>query len=84
QMREDGCEIIIVAYHGGLGKADEELVFGINSEDQGMRIIQNTEGIDLLILGHDHSNVYSCTAAKDKVGREVPVVNGGGQELTRT
>lgn len=84
QMREDGCEIIIVAYHGGMGKADEALVFGINSEDQGMRIIQNTEGIDLLILGHDHSNVYSCTTAMDKVGREVPVVNGGGQELTKT
>ena len=84
QMREDGCEIIIVSYHGGLGDANEALVFGFNSEDQGMHIIQNTEGIDLLILGHDHSTAYSCTAAMDKAGREVHIVNGGGQELTKT
>lgn len=84
QMREDGCEIIIVSYHGGLGEADEETVFGLNSDNQGMHIIQNTEGIDLLILGHDHSNAYSCTTAMDKAGREVLIVNGGGQELTKT
>lgn len=84
QMREDGCEIIIVSYHGGLGYAVEALTFGVNSENQGMRIIQNTEGIDLLILGHDHSTGYSCTTAMDKAGREVLIVNGGGQELTRT
>ena len=84
QMREDGCEIIIVSYHGGLGNADEELAFGLNSDNQGLRIIQNTEGIDLLILGHDHSNAYSCTTAMDKAGRKVPIVNGGGQELTKT
>lgn len=84
QMREDGCEIIIVFYHGGLGDVDEELVFGLNSDNQGMRIIQNTEGIDLLILGHDHSNAYSCTTVMDKAGQEVLIVNGGGQELTKT
>ena len=84
QMREDGCEIIIVSYHGGLGDADGELVFGLNSENQGRRIIQGTEGIDLLILGHDHTTGYSCTTATDKAGREVLIVNGGGQELTKT
>ena len=84
QMREDGCEIIIVSYHGGLGSTSEDLVFGLNSSNQGMRIIQNTEGIDLLILGHDHTTAYSSTTAMDKTGREVPIVNGGGQELTKT
>ncbi len=84
QMREDGCEIIIVSYHGGLGDADKETVFGLNSEHQGMRIIQNTEGIDLLILGHDHSTAYSCTSVTDKAGREVLIVNGGGHALTKT
>ena len=84
QMREDGCEIIIVSYHGGLGEADDKLAFGVNSADQGKRMIHNTEGIDLLILGHDHSNAYSGTTAMDKAGREVLIVNGGGQELTKT
>ena len=84
QMREDGCEIIIVSYHGGLGSTSGDLVFGLNSSNQGMRIIQNTEGIDLLILGHDHTTVYSSTTAMDKAGRKVLIVNGGGQELTKT
>ena len=84
QMLDDQCEMIIVAYHGGLGTADEPLVFGINSENQGQRIIKGTENIDLLILGHDHSTGYSNTFATDTAGRKVPIVNGGGQELTKT
>ena len=84
RMREDGCEIIIVSYHGGLGDDGEALMFGVNSENQGMRIIRNTEGIDLLILGHDHSTGYSCTTAMDRSGRDVLIVNGGGQTLTKT
>jgi len=86
QMRNEGCEMIIVAYHGGLGAAvaGEPLTYGENSEHQGLRIIQGTEHIDLMILGHDHSTSYSCTFATDRAGREVPIVNGGGQELTQT
>ncbi|MBR2822282.1 MAG: bifunctional metallophosphatase/5'-nucleotidase [Clostridia bacterium] len=84
RMREDGCEIIIVSYHGGLGSADGELAFGLNSDHQGMRILRNTDSIDLLILGHDHSTAYSGTTARDLAGREVLIVNGGGQELTQT
>ena len=84
QMRQEGCEIIVVSYHGGLGDVEEPLTFGYNSDHQGMRIIQNTEGIDLLILGHDHSTAYSCITATDKAGRQVPIVNGSGQALTST
>ena len=83
-MREAGCEFIIVSYHGGLGGADRPLVFGTNSESQGLRMIQETGEIDLLILGHDHTSGYSDTYHKDASGKEVLVVNGGGQQLTQT
>lgn len=86
QMRTEGCEMIIVSYHGGLGAdtAEMPLSFGISTEHQGLRIIRGTDNIDLMILGHDHSTSYSCTSARDRAGREVPIVNGGGQELTKT
>lgn len=84
RMQEEGCEFIIVSYHGGLGDTDMDLVFGLNSEDQGKRMIEECEGIDLLIIGHDHSTGYSNTFETDRSGKEVLVVNGGGQELTRS
>ena len=84
EMRQEGCEFIIVAYHGGEGDMDTELKFGINTESQGMRIAAENEGIDLLILGHDHTAGYSNTFLSDLSGRDVPVVNGGGQTMTRT
>ena len=61
EMQEEGCEFIIVSYHGGLGDTDMDLVFGLNSENQGKRMIEECEGIDLLIIGHDHSTGYSNT-----------------------
>ena len=86
QMRAEGCEMIIVSYHGGLGAdtAEMPLSFGISTDHQGLRIIRGTDHIDLMILGHDHSTSYSRTFALDRSGQEVPIVNGGGQDLTRT
>ncbi len=84
EMKEEGCECIIVAYHAGLGSMDEELELGANSEDQGLRVIKETEDIDVMVLGHDHSTGYANTWEKDKAGNEVLVVNAGGQELSKT
>ena len=84
EMREAGCEFIIVSYHGGLGNAESRLVFGGNSESQAMRLVAETADIDLLINGHDHSDGYSGQLFANAEGREIPMVNGGGQELTRT
>ena len=84
EMKEAGCEFIIVSYHGALGTADKDLVFGVNSEDQGLRIVKNSRDIDLLITGHDHSTSYSDQAYPNAEGRKITVVNGGGQELTHT
>ena len=84
KMKEEGCEFIIVACHTALGNAEGEITFGINSENQGERIIKGTEGIDMLILGHDHSAGYSNSYVTDLSGKEVLIVNGGGQNLTKT
>lgn len=84
QMLDEGCEFIVVSYHGGIGDTDQALAFGMNSANQGMRLAAETDGIDLLILGHDHTSGYSNTRVPGPTGRDVLVVNGGGQELTKT
>lgn len=86
KAKADGADAIIVAYHSGLGTSvkPEEIQFGVNSENQILSMIANTEGIDLVIAGHDHSSSYSGTKYADKNGKEVPVVNGGGVNLTCT
>ena len=84
QMRALGCEFIIVSYHSGTGSASGELVFGKNTEGQVTRLINECEGIDMVIAGHDHSSSYSNTYLQDKNGKDVLVVNGGGQQLTQS
>ena len=84
KMKEEGCEFIIVAYHAGLGESDEEVAYGINSTNQGLRLIRETEGIDMVILGHDHSDSYTNTFIRNRSGRDVLIVNGGGKALTRS
>ena len=84
EMRAKGCEFIIVSYHGGLGEADTELRFGENSERQALRIIAESHDIDLMINGHDHATGYSNSLIENADGRMIPVVNGGGEELTQT
>ena len=80
EMKKEGCEFIIVSYHGGHGSAEGK----INTDNQGMNILKNTEDIDMLILGHDHSAGISNTYETDKAGDKVLIVNGGGQELTKS
>lgn len=85
QMRAEGCEFIIVVYHSGLGTDTGELKFGYNTENQAKRILANCDSeIDMMVLGHDHSNSYSNTKYEDKHGRQVLAVNGGGNDLTKT
>ena len=49
----------MVCYHGALGTESGALTFGTNTENQVLRIIRNTTGIDMVISGHDHSTSYS-------------------------
>ena len=84
QMKAEGCEFIIVSYHAALGNDSDELEFGVNSENQGLRLLESTGDIDLLILGHDHSSGYSNDLFPDKDGNDVLVVNAGGKDATNT
>ena len=86
KVKAEGADFIIVAYHSGLGDgaAPENIEFGKNSENQVLSMIKNTEGIGMVIAGHDHSTGYSGNKYQDKAGNEVIVVNGGGNNLTST
>ena len=84
RMKEEGCEFIITTFHSGLGSTDEALAIGKNTDCQGKRLAEESEDINLLVLGHDHTSGYSNTTVRNRKGKEIPVVNGGGQELTET
>ena len=84
RMKSEGCEFIIASCHSGFGSADNAVTFGVNSQDQGLRLIRETDEIALLILGHDHSAAYSNTCEANAAGESVLVVNGGGLELTKS
>ena len=81
RMLDEGCEMIILSYHGGLGNTEMPLSFGVNTNDQGKHILESTDRLDLLVNGHDHSTEYSNSFVTDRAGRAVPVINGGGQGL---
>lgn len=86
EMKAKGADYIIVSYHSGIGSyTEDDLKFGINTENQASRILANTKGmVDMMILGHDHSNSYSNNYYQDGSGKNVLVVNGGGTDLTKT
>ncbi len=81
---EEAPDFVIVAFHSGLGSktADEDLVYGTNTENQVYSMIAGTTGIDMVIAGHDHSEGYSNNTYKNADGEDVLVVNGGGNSLT--
>ena len=85
QVKAEGADAVIVAYHSGMGDPTDpaDIRFGVNSENQVASMIANNTGIDLVIAGHDHS-IYTNVSCNDKSGKAVPVVNGGGQTLTVT
>ena len=77
-------DFVIVAFHSGLGTAyaDEELEYGVNTENQVYSMIAGTTGIDMVVAGHDHSESYSNNTYKNADGEDVLVVNAGGNSLT--
>ena len=77
-------DFVIVAFHSGLGSytAQSDLEYGVSTENQVLSMITDTTGIDMVIAGHDHSEGYSNNTYPNKDGKEVLVVNGGGNSLT--
>ena len=86
EVKAQGADLVIVAYHSGLGDgaAPSDIKFGVNSENQILSMIKYNSGIDMVIAGHDHSSSYSGKTYADKDGKQVLVVNGAGNNLTKT
>ncbi len=77
ELEEAGCDIVIVAAHSGEGSADN-----FNVESQVAYFVANTDGIDMVIAGHNHS--VGTSTLHNKNGESVPCVNGGTSRLTKT
>lgn len=60
------------------------LVYLQNTENQVYRTIRNTDGIDMFVAGHDHTTFLSNKQMKNKNGKDVLVVNGGGKDITES
>lgn len=87
---EEECDIVVVAVHSGemtglVGAGDEVVSTngtGFEPENQAGHLIENTTGIDMVITGHNHTpGIYTF---KNADGEDVPVVNGGTKNLTKT
>jgi 2',3'-cyclic-nucleotide 2'-phosphodiesterase/3'-nucleotidase len=60
KMKDEGADIIIVAYHGGF---ERDLDTGLPSENltgenQGYEICEKVQGIDILLTGHQHRSIF--------------------------
>ena len=77
ELEKEKCDIVIVAAHSGEGSADS-----FNVESQLAYFVANTDGIDMVIAGHNHS--VGTSTLQNKNGESVPCVNGGTSRLTKT
>jgi len=78
-IEDEGCDIIVLSIHSGNGPAPDA---AFNKENQIQHFISATEGVDLVIGGHDHT--ARNTVYKNKNGDDVQMVNGGGGNVTKT
>lgn len=74
---KEKADIVIVAVHSGLGKADE-----FSLESQTLMAAKATSGVDLIIAGHDHQP--NITITQNSIGEDITIVNGGGKALTES
>lgn len=56
-------DILIVAYHGGFEKDLEtfEAIEPLTGENQGGQMIEEIDGIDVLLTGHQHRHLAGCS-----------------------
>lgn len=67
------CDYLIVAMHTGEGSTET-----YNQENQAAWFIEHTTGVDLVLTGHNHRSGVYADNYKNKDGKVVPVMNGGG------
>jgi 2',3'-cyclic-nucleotide 2'-phosphodiesterase/3'-nucleotidase len=59
--KEEKVDIVIVSYHGGFEKSisDDISIISKTSENQGYEICEKVSGIDVLLTGHQHRNIFN-------------------------
>lgn len=77
ELEAENCDIVIVAAHSGEGSTSS-----FNVESQLAYFVANTDGIDMVIAGHNHS--VGTSTLQNKNGESVVCVNGGTSRLTKT
>lgn len=76
------ADIIIVSAHSGKTNDTNTQVKGFSMESQIVSGVQNSKDVDLYIYGHDHQQ--NIEKIKNKDGKEVYIVNGGGTSVTKS
>ena len=74
-------DIIIVAAHSGMG-TDDGISGSFLLEGQALTGAMNSSGADLIIYGHDHT--ANIATVENKEGKAIDLVNGGGDNLTKS
>ena len=74
-------DIIIVAAHSGMG-TDDGISGSFLLEGQVLTGAMNSSGADLIIYGHDHT--ANIATVENKEGKAIDLVNGGGDNLTKS
>ena len=80
--KDDLADVIIVSAHSGKSNDTNTIVEGFSMESQIISGVQGSKDVDLYIYGHDHQQ--NIEKIKNKDGKEVYIVNGGGTAVTKS
>lgn len=80
--KDNLADVIIVSAHSGKSNDTNTVVEGFSMESQIISGVQGSKDVDLYIYGHDHQQ--NIEKIKNKDGKEVYIVNGGGTAVTRS
>lgn len=80
--KDDLADVIIVSAHSGKSNDTNTVVEGFSMESQIISGVQGSKDVDLYIYGHDHQQ--NIEKIKNKDGKEVYIVNGGGTAVTKS
>jgi len=80
--KDNLADVIIVSAHSGKSNDTNTVVEGFSMESQIISGVQSSKDVDLYIYGHDHQQ--NIEKIKNKDGKEVYIVNGGGTAVTRS
>lgn len=80
--KDNLADVIIVSAHSGKSNDTNTIVKGFSMESQIVSGVQGSKDVDLYIYGHDHQQ--NIEKIKNKDGKEVYIVNGGGTAVTKS